>query len=464
MSYPRLLRTLLTALPAALFLCPVLAAERRPNVILILADDLGFRDLGSYGHPSLRTPVLDKLAADGIRLTGFHSGATVCTPSRMSLLTGAYPVRLGWTQGVVGYRMGIKDGMNPDALTIAEIFRAADYATAISGKWHIGSLPDCRPHRQGFESTYYIPLSNNQTDEIWRDDEVVGKPFDNRRLTEQFTTEAVRFIRKNHDRPFFLYLPYTAPHFPVEPHPEWKGRSGFGNYGDVVEEMDQRIGMLLDTLAELGIDKRTIVVFTSDNGPQTGEQSSALPLRGAKWSPLEGGTRVPCIIRWPGTIPAGLESDTLISAMDLLPTLSHACGIDWKNLSREQPKIDGLNLWDALLGKEGAATRTDLLHWHGMDSEPQAIRAGDWKLFFNRRNALENSGHAGKARPGHQAPADDSSPILFNLRNDPGETVDLSAEFPDKVKALRSRADELTAGIKNSKALPLSTPEDPTNP
>jgi N-methylhydantoinase B len=144
MSFPRLLRTLLKALPAALFLCPVLAAERRPNVILILADDLGFRDLGSYGHPSLRTPVLDKLAADGIRLTGFHSGATVCTPSRMSLLTGAYPVRLGWTQGVVGYRMGIKDGMNPDALTIAEIFRAADYATAISGKWHIGSLPDGR--------------------------------------------------------------------------------------------------------------------------------------------------------------------------------------------------------------------------------------------------------------------------------------------------------------------------------
>ena len=351
----------LSAVAAALLLCPAPATAGKPNVILIMVDDLGYRDLGCYGHPSIRTPNLDQLAAGGLRLTGFHSGATVCTPSRMALLTGSYPVRLGWTQGVVGYKMGIQDGMSPQARTIAEVFKAAGSATAISGKWHIGSVPACRPHRQGFATSYYIHLSNNQTNEIWKDDEVIEKPFENRMLTEQFTAEGIRFIKERRDRPFFLYLPYTAPHFPVEPHPDWDGRSRFGAYGDVVEELDHRIGLLLETLKELGIDKQTLIVFCSDNGPQKGQQASAHPLRGQKWSPLEGGTRVPCIIHWPGVVPAGSESDTLVSAMDMLPTLAHAAGIEWKAESHETPPIDGINLWDALLGREGAVTRTDLL-------------------------------------------------------------------------------------------------------
>jgi arylsulfatase len=438
---------------------PFPATARPPNVILILADDLGYRDLGCQGHPAIRTPVLDRLAAGGLRLTNFHSGASVCTPSRMALLTGAYPPRLGWTRGVVGYKMGMRDGMNPEALTIAEIFKSGGYATGIAGKWHVGSEPACRPHRQGFDSAYYLPASNNQTTQIRRADEVVEDPFDNRRLSERITAEAIRFIREHREKPFFLYLPYTAPHFPVEAHPDWRGRSRFGAYGDVVEELDARVGELLATLEAGGIGKDTLVVFTSDNGPQPREQASALPFRGEKWSALDGGTRVPCLISWPGTIPAGQTRDALVSAIDLLPTLCRACGIDWQRETRGKPKIDGLDLWDTLLGKDGARPRTELLHWHGMDPSPHAIRAGDWKLFFDRAHArdglrIEPDPPDRKPSP----PAGDPPPMLVNLRDDPGESIDLSGRFPAKVKELRARADTLMAEIKAGGVLPLVTP------
>ena len=413
-------------------------SKRPPNVILIMADDLGYRDLGCYGHPSIKTPVLDKLAAGGLRLTGFHAGASVCTPSRMALLTGAYPVRLGWTQGVAGYLMGMHEGMSPDALTLAEIFQSEGYATAISGKWHIGDQPETSPHAQGFGSAYYLTHSNNQVKTIWRGDDIVENPFDNRLLTEKITDEAIRFVKENRDKPFFLYLPHTAPHFPVEAHPDWEGKSAFGAYGDVVEEMDARIGELMDTVRELGLEKETIVVFTSDNGPQKGEQASAHPLRGMKWSALEGGTRVPCIVSWPGKIPPGTESDMLIAAIDLLPTLSRACGIDWKSKSTGKPPIDGLDLWDALLGKKDAPQRTELLHWHGMSPEPLALRSGDWKLVLR------------------EDPKKEAAPALYNLREDPSETKDLSAANPELTATLTARARELHAAIKAAPILPVS--------
>ena len=459
-------------LPAILLTCLAVcgagfAAERRPNVILIMADDLGYQDLGCYGHPSIRTPVLDRLAGEGVRLTDFHSGATVCTPSRMALLTGAYPARLGWTRGVMGYLMGMHDGMSPEALTIAEIFQSDGYATAISGKWHLGDQPDTGPHAQGFQSTYYLSHSNNQVTKVWRGNEVVEDPFDNRKLTEQFTAEAIRFIRKHKDDPFFLYLPYTAPHFPVQPHPDWKGRSNFGDYGDVIEELDSRIGDVLATLSELEIDKHTIVIFTSDNGPNPNEKASPLPYRGEKWSALEGGTRVPAIVVWPGVIPAAQTSDALVSAMDLLPSLCRACGIDWQAKTAGKPKIDGLDVWDTLLGNKAAHPRKELLYWHGMDAEPQAFRLGDSKLFFDRRNALEGPGtkratpaQNEKIEPYRTALKPDAvnPPILFNLHDDPGETTDLGEASPEKIKTLQDRADVLVAKIKADPILPISTP------
>jgi arylsulfatase A-like enzyme len=234
--------------------------------------------------------------------------------------------------------------------------------------------------------------------EVWRGGEIVENRFENRLLTEKFTAEAIRFVKEHKDEPFFLYLPFTAPHFPVEPHPEWKGRSNYGDYGDVVEQLDFRIGELLATLRQLDIEKHTIIVFTSDNGPNPGEPASPLPFRGEKWSALEGGTRVPCIVSWPGVIPSGQVSDALISAMDLLPSLSHACGIDWQAKSQGKPKIDGLV-------EDGA-----------------------------------------------------NPPMLFHLDNDPGETLDMSARFPDEMKTLRTRAEGAMAKIKADGILPISTP------
>ncbi len=415
--------------------------ERPPNLILILADDLGFRDLGCQGHPSIRTPHLDKLAAGGLHLTGYHAGASVCTPSRMAILTGAYPVRLGWREGVIGYLMGMHEGMSPDALTLAEIFQSEGYATSISGKWHLGDQPDTRPPAQGFTSSFYLTHSNNQVKSLSRGDAAAEDPYDNRLLTEKFTDEAIRFVKAHRDKPFFLYLPYTAPHFPVEAHPDWKGKSAFGAYGDVVEEMDARIGGLMAVLSELGIEKDTLVVFTSDNGPQKGEQSSALPFRGMKWSTLEGGTRVPCIVSWPGVIPPARESDMLIAAIDLLPTLSSACGIDWKTKTQGKPPIDGLDLWDSLRGKENAPRRTELLHWHGMSPEPQAIRSGDWKLVLR------------------EDPKKETPPALYNLRDDPSESKDLSAENPALAADLGACLRELHAEIKAGGILPISKPK-----
>ena len=202
-----------------------IAESKSPNVVLIMADDLGYHDLSCYGHNSIKTPVIDQLAKEGIRLTSFYSGSTICTPSRMALLTGSYPSRLGWNRGVIGHIMKKGQGMSQDALTMAEIFKDQGYRTGIFGKWHLGDESQFLPHQQGFEESFYINKSNNQTKKLWRRDKIVKDPFDNRRLTEEFTNEAVSFIKAHKDNPFFLYVPYSAPDFAVEAHPDLKGKS-----------------------------------------------------------------------------------------------------------------------------------------------------------------------------------------------------------------------------------------------
>ena len=427
---------LLAFLLALLLAITVSAAQQGPpNVVLIMADDLGYHDLGCYGHPKIKTPVLDDLARDGVKLTGFYAGATVCTPSRMALLTGAYPSRLGWTKGVVGHLMEPQKGLNPRAFTMGEWYQSQGYETALIGKWHLGDAEAFRPQRHGFDVTYYINKSNNQTDTLWRGDVLLEKPFENRRLTEKFTHEAIRFVKANKAKPFFLYLPYSAPHFPVEPHLDWRGRSAFGDYGDVVEEMDHRIGELLETLEDEKFANNTIVVFLSDNGPEPlTKESKAIPFRGKKWDALEGGTRVPCILRWPGVLPKGRVSDALIGAIDLLPTLSFACGIDFEQRSPERSAIDGVNVWPTLLGKTGTPhLRKDLLFWHGSEGF-QAIRVGEWKLFLNGKAAKLEGGSPG--------------PALFHLSEDPSEKTDLSARFPDRVAAMTKLAERRLVEIK----------------
>ena len=414
------------------------AIAQQPNVVLIMADDLGYHDLGCYGHPKIKTPVLDRLAKHGVKLTGFYAGATVCTPSRIALLTGSYPARLGWSKGVVGHILSTDHGLSPKALTMAEHFKSAGYQTAMSGKWHLGDRPSFRPHRQGFDRTFYINKSNNQTDELWRDDKLLEKPYKNRFLTEQFTREAIDFIQANKAKPFFLYLPYSAPHFPVEPHPDWESKSNYGVYGDVVEEMDARIGEILDILKAESLDKKTLVIFCSDNGPEPlTKESLAKPFRGKKWSSLEGGTRVPCILSWPGTLPTGLKTDAIISAMDLLPTLAHVCQIDLIKRSVEHVPIDGVNVWNTLTGMKNSHPRNDLLYWHGSKGF-EAIRVGDWKLFPKRLRAkLKGNG-----------------PALFHLAKDIEEKNDLSQLHPERVKSMQKLANHRLADIR-TKFIPL---------
>jgi arylsulfatase A len=249
----------------------VLSGSNQPNVILMMADDLGYNDLSCYGSKRQKTPVLDKLAEEGLRLTSFYAGATVCTPSRMALLTGAYPPRLGWNGGVVGYGLKTHNGLAPKARTMGDVFKGAGYKTALIGKWHLGDSPELHPTGQGFDLTYFIDKSNNQTKKLWRGREVVADPFNNSRLTENFTSEAIKFIKSNQEKPFFLHLPFSAPHFPAQAHPEWKGKSANGAYGDVIEELDGRVGEILKTLESTGLEEKTIVVFMSDNGTEPGQ-------------------------------------------------------------------------------------------------------------------------------------------------------------------------------------------------
>jgi arylsulfatase A-like enzyme len=422
------------------------ALPTKPNVILIMADDLGYSDLSCYGSEVLRTPILDKMASEGMRLTSFYAGCTVCTPSRMALLTGAYPARVGWRGGVVGYGVRTVNGLAPEALTIAEVFKSAGYSTCLCGKWHLGDAASMLPMEQGFETAFYITRSNNQTKKLFRGDELIANPFDNRRLTEQFTVEAIRFIQAERDQPFFLYLPLTAPHFPAQAHPDWQGKSKLGAYGDVVEELDSRMGQIFDVLKDRDLDKKTIVVFLSDNGPEPNQKKWARskPFRGLKWSALEGGNRVPCIVRWPGVIPAGRTSAEITAAIDLLPTLAHACGIDLAKITSGTPKIDGVNVWDTLTVKPSSRhARTDLLYWHGW-GVLQAIRVGDWKLYLDLVK---------------EVPGTSEGPVLVNLVDDPAEQTNLSDKHAERVQSMKTLALERLADIE-ANGIPLGGPAD----
>jgi arylsulfatase A len=399
------------------------AAPERPNIVLIMTDDQGYRDVGCFGHPAIKTPVLDRMAAGGVRLTDFYAAASVCTPTRMGLMTGCYPRRVGWPGYVLGYRISHDKGLHPDEITLAEVFRSAGYATGCVGKWHLGKHPPLLPTNQGFDSFYGIPYSNNMSPKVViRGTEVVEDPFDNRLLTEQFTDEALAFIEQHKDRPFFLYLPYSAPHFPVQPHPDWKGRSAFGPYGDVIEELDWSIGRILKLLKEKDLDEQTLVIFMTDNGPERKEQASALPLRGFKWDAYEGSHRVPCIMRWPGHLLPGTVSHEVVSMIDLLPTLAHVAHIDLDEVMPEGRKLDGLELWDAIHARPAARTRDYLLFWHGQ-GRPMAIRSRQWKLF-----------------PAQQE--------LYDLSTDISETTNVAGDHPEIVQRLAAKYDELLQEIE----------------
>jgi arylsulfatase A len=411
-----------------------------PNIILIFADDLGYGDLGCYGSTKHRTPHIDRMAAGGLKLTSFYTIGSVCTPSRAALMTGCYAHRVNMhvnTSGDFGVLLvGEGRGLHPDEVTIAELLKPRGYATACIGKWHLGDQPPFLPTRQGFDDYFGIPFSNDMGREIrpmyrgnpkfafpplplLRGEQVIEVEPDQTQLTRRLTDEAIGFIRQHRDRPFFLYLPHAMPHWPHYASDGFRGKSANGIYGDCIEEMDASVGRILETLDELGLEDRTLVIFTSDNGGVPADGGSNAPLGGAKGGVHEGGMRVPCLVRWPERVGAGRVSDQIVTAMDMLPTLARLAGAQ----APTDRTIDGKDVSPLLLGQPGATSPHEAFYYFARD-HLSAVRAGPWKLVLARQYA--------KPLP---------RPMLFNLDDDIAESRDVSAGNPQVVQRLVALAE-----------------------
>jgi arylsulfatase A-like enzyme len=412
--------TLLTgAACGAAFPAPAPGAAARPNLVVILADDLGYGDLGCYGHPTIRTPNLDRMAREGMRFTQFYSAAPVCTPSRAALLTGRLPARSGLTRVLNPKSTG---GLAASEITVAELLKPLGYATAIVGKWHLGHLPQYLPTRHGFDSYFGIPYSNDMNPRpLLRDDKVIEEEPDQNYLTQRYTEEAARFIRASAKarKPFFLYLPHTFPHVPLHASPKVRGQSPRGLYGDVVEELDWSTGEVLRVLRESGVDRNTLVVFSSDNGPwliKKQEGGSAGLLREGKSSTWEGGMREPFLARWPGRVPAGVVTQAFGTLMDLFPTAAKISGAAMP-AGRE---YDGVDLSPVLF--ENSPGR-EPLHFYYNAETLCAVRRGPWKLHLTSNEPATGGGFL-KHEP----------PLLYNLTVDPSEKYNVAAENPAVVQ------------------------------
>lgn len=432
----------------------VRAAEPRPNFILINIDDLGYGDIGPFGSKRNRTPNLDRMAREGRKLTS-HYAAPVCTPSRTALMTGCYPKRALSIPHVLFPASAV--GLHPDERTVAELLKEAGYVTACVGKWHLGDQPEFLPTRQGFDSYYGLPYSNDmgppedgaksnpgqplprrkagakrpRADEVairgfgqpplplLEDEKVIERvrAAEQATITRRYTEKAVEFIRENRARSFFLYLPHTAMHFPLYPGEDFMGGSKNGLIGDWAEEVDWSVGQVLDTVRELELEKDTLVLFTSDNGGARNHGSDNTPLRGSKGSTLEGGIRTCTIAWWPGKIPAGTSTDAITSMMDILPTFVKLAG----GRVPGDRKIDGVDVWPVLAGTAGDTPPRETFHYfRGLKLE--AVRSGPWKL--------------------HLAGGE-----LYHLDRDIGEAKNVSQENPEVVQRLRALADSMKGDL-----------------
>jgi arylsulfatase len=409
------------------------AAARPPNVVLIVADDLGYGDLGCYGSP-LKTPNLDRMAAEGVRLTNYYSASPVCSPSRAALLTGRYPTRTGVPHVLFP---NSQTGLDSRETTIAQMLKPLGYATACVGKWHLGHLEPFLPVRRGFDSYFGIPYSNDMKPRVLIEQregrtEQIEEEADLASLTPRYTAKAVEFIEQSKDRPFFLYLPHTYPHIPLDASAGFKGRSAFGIYGDVVEELDWSTGEILKAVRRIGQERNTLAVFTSDNGPWF--QGSPGRLRGRKGSTLEGGVRVPFLARMPGTIPRGKTSDGVASAMDLLPTIAALTGARLPDVL-----LDGVNMQPVFSG--GSVDREALLMFDGW--HVQCARWKQWKLHLSRYNTFSYSPLPPEGRINLPL----RPPELYNVAEDPEESYDVAERNPKVVKEIEDRVLRLLAGF-----------------
>jgi arylsulfatase A len=458
MTAARVCAAAVALVAAAVAVTPTAQPAAPPNVVIIFADDLGYGDLGAFGSPNIRTPRLDAMAAAGQKWTSFYV-QPVCSPSRAALLTGRLPVRSGM-YGVTSptsrapkvFRANATKGLPPEEVTIAELLKTRGYATAIVGKWHLGHEPAYVPTAQGFDHWYGLPFSHDMQmrpdlvggrggaanphffdpkPEYWNvplihDGKVIEQPVDHRTLTKRYTEEAVRFIQANRARPFFLYLAHSLPHVPLARTPEFAGRSAGGIYGDTVEEIDWSTGRILDALKAAGVDRRTLVVFTSDNGPWlpfNAHAGSAGPLANGKGTTWEGGVRTPAIFWWPGTVKPGTVTD-IGSAMDLFVTVA---GLAGAAVPADRP-IDGVDLRAPLTGAGPSPRQVLFYYW---DSELRAVRKGRYKAHLVTSGAYA----AWDGRRAHDPP------LLYELAADPGERTDVAAAHPDVVADLVREAE-----------------------
>jgi len=417
-------------------------ANRPPNVIVILCDNLGYGDVGCFGNTVHRTPHIDRLAEEGTRFTHFYATSGVCTPSRASLMTGCYPRRVSmhhtdtgdWVLKPIAHR-----GLSPGEVTVAEVLKARGYATAIIGKWHLGDQLRFLPTRQGFDTWLGIPYSDDMTarpNKPWpplplmRNEAVIEAPADRATLTQRYTEEAIRVITANKDRPFFLYLPHATPGSTRSPHvgEAFRGKSKNGTWGDSVEELDWSTGEILAALDRLGLDDRTLILWMSDNGAPRRKplQGSNAPLAGWGYTTDEGGMRVPCLARWPGRVPAGRTCTELATTMDLLPTLAHLAG----GAPPEDRTIDGHDIRPLLFGEPRAKSPYEAFFYYDVD-QLQAVRAGRWKLYLPL---------AKKRGRGRKVPATGPG-LLFDLVADVAETRNVAADHPDVVARLTAHAE-----------------------
>ena len=439
------------------------ADSQRPNVVIIFTDDQGYADVGCFGAEDFKTPNLDQMAREGMRFTDFYVAGSVCSPSRAALLTGCYPQRVGihdvngpklvgdpgWTQPMENI------GLSDQEELISRLLKDAGYATGCFGKWHVGHYPQFLPPNRGFDEYFGLPYSNDMRPENWdvypdlplyEGKKTIEVNPDQTQLTTRYTERAVKFIEKNRDRPFFVYLAHSMPHVPLYVSDKFKGKSQQGLYGDVMMEIDWSVGQILSALKRLDIDKKTLVIFTSDNGPwlSYGDHAgSARPLREGKGTTFEGGQRVPCIMRYPDMIPSGTESSELCTTMDLLPTIVKLAGAKMPTL-----KIDGHDIRPLLENEPGAKSPYEAFFFY-RGWRLEAVRSGMWKLHFPHeyRTVIE---HGTNARNGKYNNNETIGLSLYDLENDISEKKNIADKYPEVVARLKKLADIMREDLGDS--------------
>ena len=424
----------------------VRAAENQPNFVVIFCDDLGYGDLGCFGNPTIKTPNLDRMAQEGQKWTQFYVADPVCTPSRAGLLTGRYPIRNGMSSAKrVVFFPDSAGGLPQGEVTIAEVLKQKNYATGAVGKWHLGHLPQFLPIAQGFDSYYGIPYSNdmdriqgtenykegaedpffypdtmNYDVPLMQDDKVIERPANQNTITRRYTEKAIEYIKDNQEHPFFLYLAHSLPHIPLFASEQFRGKSIRGLYGDVLEEIDWGVGRVLQTIRDLDLDEKTIVVFTTDNGPWLAFKThggSAGPLRAGKGTTFEGGQRVPTIFWSPGRFPPGTVLE-MGSTLDLLPTFASFAGVKGPS----DRKMDGFDLSKTLMTK-AKSPRKEFHYW--TRAKLHAVRSGPWKLHVQQREPVNYSRVVNLDKP-----------ELYNLETDISEAYDVADTHPELVRRL----------------------------